>query len=1162
MSELNNAQKAAVDVRRNAVVTAGAGSGKTRVLAERYLALVEEGTPVEQILCLTFTRKAAAEMYERIYRSLLDRQEDSQAARRAVREFEKAQISTLDSFSGRIVRSAALQFGLNPDFAVDEEELRRLMEGESLRFLLRHGETEPMQALMTARGFDGVWRELLLSLAMRHFSLAREDSLTASIPKQRAALARAMRELLDKISGHTRTIAGLDPADGKLVADAISAAESLGLQGGAISQDDIEQQCRRMERGEDQQELLAWIWQLTTTLEGISKPGQGKKEGILLLKESVDALREECEQLRQIGVYLDTFVPGLMELLEEFRHQVRQVKRTRGCLSYQDVVELSIAALKEDPELRAFYKSRFSRIMIDEFQDNNNDQRELLFLLSEAPGTLTDGIPEAASLAPEKLFFVGDEKQSIYRFRGADVSVFKGLSEELSLAGGRSLELAVNYRSEPRLIEGFNALFEAVFGEPEEPFDARFQPLRPRTEADPLPSRLQLALLDGNSRDPQEDLTNAESEAFWIARTIKEILGDTEFRIRDRGSGELRRPTPGDMAVLFRSTGNQYALERMLRLHDIPYGSQSIRSFYIEAPAYDIYAFLQTLIYPEDRLAYATLLRSPFLSAGDDTVLELLFPGGEAFSQDPDLITDPGDRRKYERLRKRREEAMELVDRRPTTELIDFLWYDLGYRELLLSEPMNHPYLEHYDYLFQLAKRFEDRPIEEFLRSLRGSLGEFERLEDLEIPQGEGRVQLLTIHKSKGLEFPVVFVMDIGNTGGNNRGPGYFVSEEYGLLLDITQDPLSRFPFRKANKNPGNYFVKRAQEKEKLQAEAELRRLLYVAATRAESHLYFTGYLHSRNTKSEEGSSMLQLLAQALKIDLKEAATNGLPENGLAGRMTITEIEPVKREAYHREFGKQRRSGDSARQLYAGSEVVEEAMVRRRILPSEFNSFALARAEEAAPEDASADAGLGPLFAAGASAAGESPSAGRSPGAGGTGGWERAMGTLTHRIIELEIQRVRTGAAGEPDPEWVTGLLKGASLEEVEAALAEARGMAARFFHSELWHSLEGAQRIETELSVLARYDHPVYGELLLQGQFDLYAEIDGRCEVIDFKTDQDLRPEEYSYQLSLYREAAEALSGLPGRSTIFGLRDGRAEELPGIPREEMDELLAAYVIG
>ncbi|MFP4408507.1 MAG: UvrD-helicase domain-containing protein [Spirochaetaceae bacterium] len=1156
MSELNDAQKRAVAVRRNAVVTAGAGSGKTRVIAERYLGMIEEGTPVEEILCLTFTRKAAAEMYERIYRSLLDRRERSAAARRAVAQFEKAHISTLDSFSGRIVRSAALELGVNPDFAVDEEELRRVMEGESLRFLLRHGEAPAMEGLLAARGFSGVWQELLLSLATSYFSLAREESLVEPIERQRAVLSAAMRGHLRAISAQTRTIAGLDPKEGKSVAKAVEAVTSLDLDHGAISEDDIDLQCRRARSGDEMEELLGWLRNLTFTLEGINKPGSGSKEGIVLLREAVEALRPESEQLRRIGVYLDTFAPGLMELLEEFRVRVLQVKRQQGLLSYQDVVELSITALRDNRELREFYKRRYSRIMIDEFQDNNNDQRELLFLLSEASGSQIPGIPDAASLSPEKLFFVGDEKQSIYRFRGADVSVFKGLSDELSRAGGESIELRTNYRSEPPLIRVFNALFEEIFRDSREEFDARFQPLEPREEEAPLPSRCHLAILDGNRRDPDQHLSNAESEAHWIASTIKAMMRDPEHRIRDRDSGELRPPRVGDFAVLFRSSGNQYALERMLRLHDIPYGSQSIRSFFIEAPAYDIYAFLQTLIYPEDRVAYATLLRSPFLSIGDDTVLELLLSRGEAFSQPAQVISDPGDRRKYEAARERYLEAAEIVDRRSTTELVDHLWFEAGYRQFLLSDPMNHPYLEHYEYLFQLAKRFEARPMEEFLRSLRGSLGEFERLEELELPEGTGRVELLTIHKSKGLEFPVVFVMDMGNTGRSSRGPGYFVDEEHGLLIDIHQDPLTQFSFQRGSSPPGNYFARRAEEREKLRAEAELRRLLYVAATRAESHLFFSGYLHERNTKTEENRSMLQILAHALGIDLREAAENGFPESALEGAIKIGEIEHLSREEYQRLFRGRPAAPVSGVELYTESEVVEKRALRRRILPSEFNEFALHRqtGEE-----------LGPLF----SDAGPVGSARRSaperftavPGVGG-GEEERALGTLAHRVIELRIQELQSGANMELEPDWLAALFKNTPRERQEELLGEAHAMARRFFDSELWHSLRGAERMETELSVLARYDHPLLGVLLLQGQFDLYAEVDGRCEVVDFKTDRRLQPREYVYQLSLYREAAEALSGVPGRTRIFGLRDGEIHEMESLERREMDELLAAYVLG
>lgn len=1154
MSRLNREQQRAVAARKNVVVTAGAGSGKTTVLAERYIALVEEGVPVDQILCLTFTRKAAAEMYERIYRALLDRSDRSPAAGRGVDEFEKAQISTLDSFSGRIVRNAALRFGLTPDFSVDEEELSRVMEGESLRFLIAHA--EELDPLMSAKGFTGLWKEILHPLATRHCSLAHDESLTSFLPRQRRILAEATRNALEELTGVTRTIAELDPEEGKAIGDAQRILASLEMGDGNLPDEEKEALVRWIMVGEAEREVLARLAKLAR-LEEIGKPrGAPKKESLLLLKEQIDELRAAVGILRQIGETVATMSEALLKTLEIFRLRVLEIKRSRGLLSYQDVVELSIAALRDDLELREYYKRRFSRIMIDEFQDNNNDQRELLFLLAEANDVCAPGIPSAGELSPEKLFFVGDEKQSIYRFRGADVSVFKGLSEEIDSAGGEALELTVNYRSEPGLIDAFNALFGEVFGRAEADYDASFRRLEPRDEGNPLGSRFHLAILDGDARDPERELSNAESEARWIARAIRELLEDPEARVRDRSTGDLRRPGAGDFAVLFRSTGNQYALERVFRLYGIPYSSQSVRSLFIEAPVYDLYAFLQSVVHPEDRVAWAALLRSPFLSIGDDSVLELLLQGAEPFQGPPELVTAPEDRERYERAGALYRAVGERVDREPVTELVDYLWYDGGYRQLLLSDPINHPYLEHYDYLFQLARRYDERPMEEFLRYLRGNLGSFERIEDIELPKGEGKVELLTIHKSKGLEFPVVFLMDAGNTGRNSSSGGFFFRREEGLILDIAPDLLSeRFPLRRG-KRAGNYFWKREVALDELQREAELRRLLYVAATRAESHFFVTGYTHGKNKKRESRKALLHLLAEALEIDLADVTPENLPAVALDGAVTVSAIDHLSRQEYLGLFSSLPGGSASGEALYAEAPESRTPTLLKRINPSEFNGYAR-EAAVAEPRDEAAGPGesLGPLFA-GVEVVGESSDSHEA------GESERALGTLTHGLIELRIRAYREGGSAEPDPGWIAGLFRGASEEERGAYRVEAEAMAARFFEGELWERLRSAQRLETELSVLSRYDHPALGELFIQGQFDLYAETETQCEIIDFKTDRRLDPEEYRYQLSLYAYAAGELSGISPRITVFGLRDGRAAQLSPLRMGAMDELLSAYVLG
>ena len=170
---------------------------------------------------------------------------------------------------------------------------------------------------------------------------------------------------------------------------------------------------------------------------------------------------------------------------------------------------------------------------------------------------------------------------------------------------------------------------------------------------------------------------------------------------------------------------------------------------------------------------------------------------------------------------------------------------------------------------------------------------------------------------------------------------------------------------------------------------------------------------------------MLQLLARALDMDLKEGLENGFPESAFAGHITIHEMEPLQRETYRRLLHRQPRASVSGIKLYTETEVVEEPGYRRRILPSELNSFALDRQRESAPEEE-----LGPLFAA--------ADGGARP-VDGTGEDERALGTLSHRLIELQIHSFRSGGSPEPDPEWVAGLLKGAAPERQEELFGEAR---------------------------------------------------------------------------------------------------------------------------
>jgi hypothetical protein len=249
--------------------------------------------------------------------------------------------------------------------------------------------------------------------------------------------------------------------------------------------------------------------------------------------------------------------------------------------------------------------------------------------------------PSVDRLDRGKLFFVGDEKQSIYLFRGADVSVFKQLKHELGSAGGVSLSLNTNYRSEPRLIDHLNDLFKRVMNNDGQPWEADFSPLSTRMPSPGIAPSITFCFKPMHSEDAAADepdsddedggeLAHAsEAEAVHLADLIATMLDSDSYLIPD-GAGGRRRPAPNDIAILLKSTGGQLSYERALRAKGIPYTLQIPRALLMEAPANDLYNLLQLALYPEDRLAYVASLRSPFCRMSDTGVLAVIGKYDEA----------------------------------------------------------------------------------------------------------------------------------------------------------------------------------------------------------------------------------------------------------------------------------------------------------------------------------------------------------------------------------------------------------------------------------------------------------------------------------------------------------------------------------------------------
>ncbi|TVR57670.1 MAG: hypothetical protein EA426_11880 [Spirochaetaceae bacterium] len=1090
---LDDEQLAAVMCDPNAVVTAGAGSGKTTVLTARYLRMViEKRYSVGELLTLTFTRKAATEMYDRIYRKLAEFGDDPFVAEQ-IAGFDSARIGTLDSFCAEIARNGGGAYGVPPTFRYDEREIERLARRTAVAFVVEKRGDPTMRRLVSTLGFTRVTDELFGRLAREFVTVASRVDLLELYRSQVLILTDRHRDGVEQLHSVLDSIFALEP-----VVNAIKTAHETIIK--------VRDTLKR-EQPVDPSITLDAIRTL-----GALNARTGRSEAIEVVeyKEHLTAARSlsasltgVCETIIELP-----YLENVFRLADEFAGRVVAERRNQSLVTYQDVLALAVRILTENRSLRRFYKKRFRHIMIDEFQDNNELQKQLLFLLAERTDREREGVPGPGELESGKLFFVGDEKQSIYLFRGADVSVFKALSIELTAAGGRSITLPTNYRSRPELVAFFNTLFTRVMAQAAEPFEAVFTELRPgRTRS--VDPRVELWIKPYTDSPSPEALAPEDAEAYHVVRRIHDWITIDGLEVA-AGDG-TRRATYDDVAILLRSTSNQKLYERYFRLFGIPYSSQAVRTLFLEAPAYDIYAALQLAAYPEDRVAYVALLRSPFVNVGDEALLEILAVGSDEPPQPPFAPVEltGADAVKYEAGRLMYRKLLDMVDVQPVADVITMLWYQYGYRYTLLRDPRYHTYLEYYEYLVEFSRSLGRPTLVEFLAAVRAHLGEFKKIDNLEIIGAEARgVQIMTVHGSKGLEFPVVFLPNAGNTGRQTgAGTQTFHVTEHGIAFNVavaSDDGTTRVV---------NPLYAEAKELNDRRDAAELKRLLYVAATRAESHLVISGHFHARNRNSD--NHFLGTVVNALGIAPDFVSDGRVHEHdGVTVRVLDDVSEATVRGLYRDTAG----DGMDPRSL-ATVPVVSREAPRVEYTATELNAMYALDADHTGGEPLPAlavDALIAELG-------------------------EARFGTVTHFALERAL-------AGNPlDPYGVSEVVTlppeyrfGDRVRDGRAILAAACATAERFLDSELGELARTAESRSTETPFLYRVRLPDAVQphaIRVSGMIDLLIELTDRVIVVDYKTDKTLVAHAYDLQLSIYEAAAREITGKPVECLLYYLR-------------------------
>jgi ATP-dependent helicase/nuclease subunit A len=919
MLAFNPRQQEAVAFPRNTVVNASAGTGKTATLVGAYLSQLGQGIPPGQILAVTFTEKAAAEMRDRLKREVLARVSDMPADggpaldwRRVLTGLSNAPISTIHAFSAGLLKENPLEAGVDPHFTIwDEDESSAVRRDIILTTIQAH-------ICAGHPGVQALFRDLQLVQASRHaprhlaevveaalrwlnglgVDLQRRDPQGRNWLEERFAAHRARLDALHERfeQGHREVrqafvaLAAIERAQGKNAQKLLHRIKSDLAS--------IEAELDRLTL-----DAPAEVAGVCDTLADVLKAGNlGSNPADAPLRLSHETLRRWLGDKAVDGGLKACFAGTksidltrhLIALVDQIQAEYRRRKALARSLDFDDLLTHARDLLKFHPTVRRRYKERFRAILVDEFQDTDELQGEIICLLAEEGGRERAFHPfdryrtllEQIDLDAHRLFIVGDPKQSIYRFRRADVGVFVAMAEKIVGTGGNRVALVENYRSAASLLTFANTLFGSVMdgaGAHALPshtdtrhrvrYDAHDH-LQPG-QGSPTHGRLMLVL--GEEGQTAEVGRALEARAF--AALIAELHSD----------GALASYRDAAILMKTHSFGPLYA--EALRERGIPYYRVKGGGFFQRQEVADLAAFLTFLVDPGDDLALAEVLTSPLAGLDFADLYRLCdmrehdAPLAEVLTSER-LVTLPAPlQARLARFAGLASRLLQLRDRLDPAELLDWAIRETGYDAVLMAQPEGEQQVANVAKLLDLARDFSRKGLAglcEFVAYLREHIrDDGSRTPDAQImSEEEDVVRIMTIHQAKGLEFPAVFVPDLAHEGRGERGSRVIFDEQWGVMCAAA------------------YGINRARLLHPLMLEAELverdkeveeqKRLLYVALTRPQ-HLLVLGEGASKRPGPWHAWVMETLLAEPDRAELIAQVRSGaLPSAKMAmGEATI-----------------------------------------------------------------------------------------------------------------------------------------------------------------------------------------------------------------------------------------------------------------------------------
>ena len=951
--EFTQDQKKAHDLNRHISVTAGAGSGKTAVLVHRYIKiLLETDLPPSRVVAITFTRKAAAELKQRIIKELdvrLREAPDDTKLENIKTGMLSAQISTIHSFCARILREYPAEAGVDAGFSElqgiqqrlalreiidstlkgiasrsDEDEIRvklvellqifgktglerhlnelvnqrevvnRLMCGlyshtdsEVLDTWRKYTQSQLAQSLENQFSIENWLRCLnrVLEVATgRNASIVLE--LVGCIFPQLAILTviSIFLELAPLIVTEDGQISRRDSSDSNAEIDATK--ENVGF---LVHAANYFQSFPSITNASIALELVGYIFPqlailtvIPTVLELapliVTKDGKISKRDFLGSNTEIDPIKEEIDFLVPAANYFQSFASitaddellirvtrALLAVYDEVQRAYEQHKIQAGQLDFDDL-QIKVRDLLKQESIHEQIAKRYPYIMVDEYQDTDQLQYEILDLLAVISENTRKQKPSDSKL--DNLFIVGDQKQSIYGFRGAKVQVFdrtrqdiieyqSGSTEQLALMQDYAwqeetleakdsekhgaLHLAENFRLLRNLVGFVNIVFDPLMKRRNE-FEVKYEPL---IQGRIIDSPGDVELLISSKERVDNDSQFPADEYKLIAARIRDLVGIGETIWTDEGDGEKPRPIRyGDIAILIRTRTRLPAIESALFNAEIPYKITGGLGFYQRQEIYDIGNYLQFLANPANDMALAGILRAPFFGVSDVELYEVTrLTSTTSFWQKVQDYVDWADQPSTSPI----DSAvrilrghLEIYHRIPPSELIRKIVNDTGMVGVLPVGQSGEQRWANYEKLLGIAREFERlrvTDLSDFLEQLDLLIEEEEGEGQATTQLTEDAVEIMTVHAAKGLEFPVVILPNLDRRFRPDQEP--FIDDRLGI------------GFRPANpeknyeqSDPGTTQLMKARAKYK--TEAEEQRLFYVATTRARDRLILSGTADKR----------------------------------------------------------------------------------------------------------------------------------------------------------------------------------------------------------------------------------------------------------------------------------------------------------------------------